>query len=92
MNVKAAIATVNGMKLAVVLVDEIPPEREALDLLRNLTPYFPPMGIMLVTVGDNGFRAFATFQTQAILALLQLQQLAFLPLDAPLPSDPALPF
>lgn len=48
---------------------------------------------MLVSVEDNGFKAYATFQTAALLALLQLNQLALvdLDLDTP-PPEPELPF
>jgi hypothetical protein len=51
------------------------------------------MPIMLVSIEDNGPRAYATFETHMLLALIQLENLfmTVLDLDA-LPPEEALPF
>lgn len=58
-------------------------------VLKRLSPHFPTQGIMLVSVEDNGFKAFATFQTGVLLALIQLEYLQFSEVD--LHKPPALP-
>jgi hypothetical protein len=50
---------------------------------------------MLVSIEPNGFRAYAPFQTGELLALLQLETLAFQEIDISLPAperDAPLPF
>lgn len=92
---KSACVNVGNARLAIVLVDSADtlPERGAALLVR-LQPYFPALPIMLVSVEDNGFRAFATFQTSELLALVQLQHVAFVDVDIDAPSADAatLPF
>lgn len=53
----------------------------------------PSIPVMLVSIEDNGPRAFATFETHVLLALIQLENLKLesLNLDAALP-DQNLPF
>ncbi|NHZ34468.1 hypothetical protein [Massilia rubra] len=79
---KSACITVGGLVLAIVLVDSIDtlPERGPALLVR-LQPYFPALPIMLVSIEDNGFRSFATFQTSELLALVQLEHVAFVEID-----------
>ncbi|MDQ1829788.1 hypothetical protein [Massilia scottii] len=92
---KSACITVGGSELAIVLVDSTDtlPERGAALLVR-LQPYFPALPIMLVSIENNGFRAFATFQTSELLALVQLEHVTFVDVDvSALPADTeALPF
>lgn len=63
------------------------------DMLRRVQPYYRHHPIMLVSVEQNGFRAYATFETHMLLALIQLEflDLLELDLDAP-PPDDELPF
>ncbi|NHZ61313.1 hypothetical protein [Massilia genomosp. 1] len=79
---KSACITVGGSVLAIVLVDSADtlPERGPALLVR-LQPYFPALPIMLVSIEDNGFRAFATFQTSELLALVQLEHVNFVEID-----------
>ncbi|MFB9242592.1 hypothetical protein IV454_05105 [Massilia antarctica] len=79
---KSACITVGGCVLAIVLVDSADtlPERGPA-LLARLQPYFPALPIMLVSIEDNGFRAFATFQTSELLALVQLENVNFVEVD-----------
>lgn len=81
--------------LAIVLVDSADtlPERGPALLVR-LQPHFPALPIMLVSIEDNGFRAFATFQTSELLALVQLEHVAFVEIDIDAASSDAgeLPF
>lgn len=92
---KSACVNVGNARLAIVLVDSADtlPERGAALLVR-LQPYFPALPIMLVSVEDNGFRAFATFQTSELLALVQLEHVAFVDvdIDAPYADAATLPF
>ncbi len=84
----------NGAELLVALVDSssiCPSVGDS--LLKRIQPHYPTLPIMLVSIEDNGFKAYAAFQTGEILALLQLEELAFrdLDVDQPLP-DQELPF
>ncbi len=91
---KLATTTINGSPILIALVDSVQLAPAAGDaLMARIQPHFPTLPIMLVSVEDNGFRAHAAFRTGEILALLQLEQLAFvdLDLDAPLPEQ-ELPF
>jgi hypothetical protein len=53
----------------------------------------PAVPVMLVSIEDNGLRAYAPFETHVLLALIQLEnlQLETLDLSTPIP-EPALPF
>lgn len=79
---KAACISVGGSKLAIALVDSADtlPERGP-PMLARLQPHFPALPIMLVSIEDNGFRAFATFQTSELLALVQLEHVNFVEID-----------
>jgi hypothetical protein len=85
---RSALVVVSGVKLAVVLVEEIPFKKAADRLLVQLTPRHPTLPIMLVAVTDRGFAAYAQFQTHRLLGLLQLEQLEFE--DISLPLHPAI--
>jgi len=65
------------------------------DMLRRLQPYYRQHPIMLVSVEQNGFRAYATFETHMLLALIQLEFLELTDLDLSVPApeqDEELPF
>lgn len=84
-----------GADIIVVLVDSLDTVAGTGDsMLMRLTPFFPTMPIMLISVEDNGFRAYATFQTGVYLALLQLDLIVFhdLNLNTRPPDTSALPF
>ena len=94
MSIRIAITIVNGSPVLVALVDSAFTLPAACDaLMARIQPHHPTMPILLVSIEDNGFRAHAAFRTGEILALLQLEQLAFtdLDLDKPLPEK-QLPF
>lgn len=64
-------------------------------LLKRLQPHFPVHPIMLVSVQENGYRAYAPFETHRLLALIQLEQLTLLEVDLSLPpvrEEEELPF
>ena len=64
-------------------------------VLKKVAEHVPFRPIMLVSIEPNGFRAYAPFQTGELLALLQLEELAFKEIDISLPapeSDAPLPF
>jgi hypothetical protein len=79
---KSACITLGETRLALILVDSADtlPERGPALLVR-LQPHFPALPIMLVSIEDNGFRAFATFQTSELLALVQLEHVNFVEID-----------
>ncbi len=94
MIVRTAVVAPSGSPLLVALVESaftLPAAGDA--LMKRIQPHLPTMPIMLVSIEANGFRAHAAFRTGEILALLQLEQLAFteLDLDKPLP-EAAAPF
>lgn len=65
------------------------------NMLRRLQPYYRHHPIMLVSVEQNGFRAYATFETHMLLALIQLEFLDLTDLDLSVPApeqDDELPF
>ena len=90
---KAARISVGRLALAIVLVDSADtlPERGSA-LLARLQPYFPALPIMLISIEDNGFRAFAAFQTSELLALVQLEHVVFADVGIDAASADALPF
>jgi len=64
-------------------------------MLQRLQPYYRRHPIMLVSVEANGFRAYATFETHMLLALIQLEFLDLSELDLgvpPIDQDDELPF
>jgi hypothetical protein len=85
---RAALVVVSGVKLAIVLVEELPVAGAADRLLKQLAPRYPTLPIMLVAITHNGFEAYAKFQTHRLLGLLQLEQLDFI--DLCLPLQPAI--
>lgn len=82
MRVRVAAFTPYGSEIAVVLVPPSHTEPHAGDaMLRNVATHIQQKPIMLISIGANGFRAYATFQTAELLALLQLEIITFVDLD-----------
>lgn len=63
------------------------------DLLKKIQPHLPTHPIMLVSVEEKGFRAYALFQTHLLLMLAQLEYLNFVEVDlAAEPPGAPVPF
>lgn len=65
------------------------------NLLQRIQPHYPTHPIMLVSIEENGFRAYATFETHMLLALIQLEFLDSTELDLSAPprvAEEELPF
>ena len=92
--VKVAVVMLCGTRLAVALVESHFTRESGALLTQRLKPHFPALPIMFVSLEDNGFRAYASFQTAELLAMLQLSALTFAEIDlAVSPSDDsAIPF
>lgn len=86
----------HGSPIVVAIVDSRWTIQGAAEpVLKKVAEHFPVQPIMLVSVEPNGFRAYASFQTAELLALLQLETLAFQEIDISLPapdSGAPLPF
>lgn len=82
MKVRVGQFTPYGPAIVVALVDSqytlAPAGSTVLDILSK---WYPTQAIMLVSVEDNGFRAYATFETARLLALLQLEEIELVKLD-----------
>lgn len=80
-----------GAPIALALVPSCftKPEQGA-PLIRRIQRHLPTRPIMLVSVEDNGYRAYAPFQTHVLLMHAQLQYLDFFEVDlnAEPPSPP----
>lgn len=63
------------------------------DLINRIAPHYPDRPVMLVSLEENGYRAYAHFQTHMTLMALQREQLSFVEvdIDQPLPEE-ELPF
>lgn len=61
-------------------------------LVRLLLPFYPTIAVMLVSIEENGFRAWADFQTHEILAMVQTKKLEFEEVDTDSPPNEELPF
>ena len=84
----------HGAPLVVAIVpSEFTLPGNGLGLIDKIQRHMQTMPIMLVSIEDNGPRAYATFETHMLLALIQLENLfmTVLDLDA-LPPEEALPF
>lgn len=94
MKVQVARYELAGSFVLIVLVtSEFTTPDSGKKLIARIEPYFSDLGIMLISLESNGFRAFAFFQTHRILALLQLENLNFFDFDLLIPPpDPELPF
>lgn len=78
--------------LALVPSNFTRPEQGA-RLIKRIQPYLPTRPIMLVSLEDNGYRAYASFQTHVLLMHAQLQYLDFFEVDLSAePPSPLPPF
>jgi len=86
----------HGSPIVVAIVDSRFTLKGAAEpVLKKVAARFPSRPVMLVSIEPNGFRAYAPFQTGELLALLQLEELAFEEIDISLPApegDMPLPF
>jgi hypothetical protein len=91
MKVRTAIFTPFDAPIIVALVDSrYTRAAEGEALVERLGRHFRTAPIMLVSIEPNGYRAYATFQTHVLLALLQLEVLHFDEVDldeTPLEED-----
>lgn len=88
MIVQTAAANINDQALRVILVASEFTEPEAGDaVLRLAQRHFPTEPILLVSIQPNGFRSHSTFRAHTFLALLQLEQLSFSPIDLAAPPE-----
>jgi hypothetical protein len=95
LKLRAGIVNMRGMRLALAFVATDFLVAGAADaLLARLTPYFPGLPIMLVAQDAGGRRAYASFDTAALLAELDLSNMKAceIDLDLPAPDMRALPF
>lgn len=79
-----------GSDVVVALVDSLLTVAGAGDdLISRIEPHFRGRPIMLVSLEENGYRAYAHFQTHMILMELQRRQLVFvdIDLDQPMPEE-----
>lgn len=84
-------ATLPQLKVLAVLVDSaftLPGPGDK--LLREILPHFPALPTMLVSIEDNGFRAYAHFQTHTLLAYLQIPLIHWEDLDLSVPLQPSI--
>jgi hypothetical protein len=83
------------INLLLVLVDPSTAVAGAGDtVIQKAMRHFPASPAMLVAVTDNGFKAYAHFQTHKLLALVQMLQITWtaIDLDAAPAADNELPF
>jgi len=51
------------------------------EVISRAQRFFPTLPIVLVALGENGFRSFAWFQTATLLALVQMEALTLREID-----------
>jgi hypothetical protein len=91
----AEIDPYGSVIIVAIVASEFTVARSGDALIEKLQPYFRIHPIMLVSVQQNGFRAYAHFQTHLLLALIQLENLTLRDLDLSVPPeevDEELPF
>lgn len=91
MMIKAANVVINRTNIAVCLVESsatAPATDEGDRILRLLQPFFPTLPIMLVSVQDNGFRSYATFQSSTLLSLAQFLNIPWQEYNLSIPPPP----
>ncbi|MEH6436061.1 hypothetical protein [Massilia sp. DD77] len=82
MKMSAAITTVRGIRLVVAFPHPSYVRPGVGDvLLARLTPHFPALPIMLVSAKSTNAQAYATFETDALLAALDLADLVLERID-----------
>lgn len=95
MKLRAGIVSIRGVRIALAFVQARYLSAGMGDtLLAQLTPYFPGLPIMLVSIKGSPRRAYATFDTSALLAELDLKRMEEreIDLDIPPPDTRELPF
>jgi len=96
MKIQVAEVTPYGSPVLVAIVSsEYTNPSHGTGMLRQIQPYYPSHPIMLVSVEGNGFRAYATFETHMLLALIQLENLHATEIDLSMPPpevEEELPF
>lgn len=95
MKLRAGIVSVRGVRIALAFAPARYLGAEMGDaLLARLTPYFPGLPIMLVSSKAGKRRAYATFETAALLAELDLKDIEehTIDLDTAPPDTRELPF
>lgn len=96
MKVHVAEVTPYGSPILVAIVPSIYTERSTgPGMLLQLQAHYQRHPIMLVSMEKNGFRAYATFETHMLLALIQLEFLDLKEVDLSVPpceEDDELPF
>lgn len=94
MLVRIAEAVSHGASFVVAIVpSEFTTPKTGPAMISRIQRHRPTMPIMLVSIEDNGPRAYAPFETHVLLSLLQLEnlQLELLDLEAAI-LEPELPF
>lgn len=87
MRVEVALVELKGARLAVAFPEDPWVRPGAGDtLISRMTPYLPPLGIMLVSEGAYP-RAYAAFETQEFLSLLRMQELSRFTVDLSEPPE-----
>jgi hypothetical protein len=84
----------SGSVILIVLVDsEFTLPEFGKKVIAKVEKYYPSLGIMLLSIEKNGFRAYSFFESHRILALMQLENLTFKALDlAASPPEAEPPF
>lgn len=95
MRINTAVVEILGVRLALAFPDPDEVGPGAGDtLIRKLQPFFPTMGIMLLTLEYGDERSYATFQSAPFLEALNLDDIFLKEIDLaqPLPDDSDPPF
>lgn len=84
----------NGSTLIIAIVpSEFSLAAAGRDVIAKIERHLPALPVMLVSIEDNGPRAFAFFETHMLLALVQLETLLLSVLDLRAdPPEQELPF
>ena len=81
------------VRLLLVLVDRNDAAAGAGDIiLRKAQRHFPALPAMLVALTENGFTAYAHFQTHTFLVLAQMIPITWVEIDLDADPDVELPF
>lgn len=82
MQIRFAEVTSHGAPLIVAIVPSIFTTSQAgPGMISRIQVHMTSMPIMLVSIEDNGPRAYAPFETHVLLALIQLENLNFAVVD-----------
>jgi hypothetical protein len=64
-----------NLLIAIVETESVGPAGDL--ILKKLNAFYPHLPAMLISVSDNGFSAYAHFETHRLLAMIQLKALVF---------------